>query len=128
MAKKKAKSASVTRKKAFQCDTCKAVFPAEIAGDNDVPLACPHCRAGLMFRPDGTKEFHPENWIKLADLSAAELGKGFHVHGLKPTDVAKHTGHKARVTPTGIVHGKEPIIGTAHTREAVESLGSHDKA
>lgn len=98
------------QKIAFQCKNCGAVEPAEAAGENDVPLACHICRAGVHFNPDGTKVYVPENWIKLADLSDAQLAKGHHVHGLKRAHVAKHKGI-AKVHTHGIVKDGEVIKG-----------------
>lgn len=118
MAKKAASKEAPTPKRekmAFQCKNCGAVEPASAAGENDVPLACHVCRAGVHYNPDGTRTYKPENWIKLADLSDAQLAKGHHVHGLKPEHVVAHKG-KTKVVPHGIVQ----------ERHALESLGSED--
>lgn len=105
---------------AFQCRNCGAVEPAEAAGDNELPSACHACRAGVKWEIiDGQphKVFHPENWIKLADLSEKDLAKGFDVHGLKPEHVVAHKGFKNKTSPGGI----------AHERNAEEVIGQKDQ-
>lgn len=102
---------------AFQCKNCGAVEPAEAAGENDVPLACHVCRHGVHYNPDGTRQYVPENWIKLADLSDAQLAKGFHVHGLKREHVVAHKG-EAKVHPHGIVKDGKVIQGKNVSVEA----------
>jgi hypothetical protein len=108
-------------KMAFQCRNCGAVEPPDAAGDNEVPSACHVCRAGVEWKLiDGQphKVYHPENWIKLAELTPPELAKGFVFHGLKPENVVKHAVFKFKSPPGGIVH----------EREAVEKIGAKDKA
>ena len=64
------------------------------------------------------KVYHPENWIKLADLSPKELAKGQGIHGLTAGDVEPHTDFKYATPPGGAVH----------ERSAEEKVGAKDKA
>jgi hypothetical protein len=99
---------------AFKCQTCGALEPAETAGQNEVPGACHICRSGveLTMGQDGfTVTHHPENWIKLWELSARELA----AHGLHKEDVVAHT-HK----------GKLPK-GKALDVTATEGIGGKDR-
>lgn len=112
------------RMMAFQCNGCKAVFPAEIAGDNDLPHACPICGRGVKFEVNETgtnvtKLLDPDNWIKLADLTPEELEEGFHLHGLKPANVTAHKGAKPL---TGM-----RIVGQNIQRVAAEDMATSDK-
>lgn len=107
-------------KMAFQCANCGAVEPADAAGENEVPSACHACRAGVEWTIiDGQphKVYHPENWIKLAELDAKELEKGHHLHGLTAENVVAHKGWKHKTAPGGIVQ-------EVH---ANDSVGAKDK-
>jgi len=101
---------------AFKCKNCGAVAPAGHAGENDVPAACVSCRAGVKFEanPDGvgfTITHQPENWIKLWELSDAELKKA----GLTRNQIEEHKGK-----------GAAPE-GKAHSRSVTEKVGSKDR-
>ena len=112
-----------TPKFAFQCKNCGALEPKEAAGENPVPAACHVCRKGVKFivSEDGTsvtKTYEPDNWIVLADLSAAQLKKDFHRHGLTSDRVEAHTPR----------HDHMPDGGKVVIRTAEENLGAKDRA
>jgi hypothetical protein len=97
----------MARKYAFQCKNCGALEESSAAGENAVPSACHICGHGVG---------DPANWIILADLSDAELKKGFARHGLTKASVAKHTATVSH-PPS---HGKAVKIAV------VEKMGSKD--
>jgi len=74
-------------KPSFRCQTCGHLVGSEHAGECVVPRACPVCRAGVRFHPDGQKTYQPDNWEVLAAATPERLA----ALGLAATDVAAHT-------------------------------------
>lgn len=76
-------------KHAFKCNTCGHLEDSANAGERETPAACRTCGAGVSFDPvSGIKQYHPENWTVLADLSDDELAA--LPQRLERKDVAKH--------------------------------------
>lgn len=106
---------------AFQCKNCGALEPAEAAGENAVPLACHVCRAGVGWKiveGQPVREFHPENWIVLADLTPEQLAADFGRHGITHDRVVRHEAKQAGPPPGGRIL----------ERVTQEDVGSLDQA
>ncbi len=102
-------------KVSFQCRNCGHFEDSGNAGELDHPAACRTCGFGVSFNPlTGQKDYHPENWVALSDLSADEL-EGL---GLKKSNVERHQP----AAPASPGHEPQHI-----TRSVEETLTSEDR-
>lgn len=102
---------------AFRCKNCRTLETSGQAGEREVPAACPICGHGVAFDPTtGIKSYDPDNWIVLADLPAEELEAVLTFHGLKKSQIEKHT-------PLPSTADREP---QSITRDVADVVGAED--
>ena len=113
---------------AFRCNNCRRLVDSAAAGERDFPASCPSCGAGVSFDPrSGEKQYHADNWLVLADLSAEELeaqrvvlkdGTPFEYWAKDEIKIVKH-----KAAPSTVPEGRVP---QNISREVSDGIGVED--